>query len=233
MSKLTVLRAVHRPGVLLALLLLLGCPSVPFVHPNTKDVEQLESMQKARSTGALAQVSREQIACDSVHRTCARLQMEKGGACLALAEASDPAERARVRECAASAFAAARRLLPGDAPANEKLEAGVGLASALRLRREGATPDSRRALNAELAQTTETLRGLPGGAPYAAFFAGDVELNRVLTGETPPAQQCAALGKAAGELGGITAAPPDLAGRIEALRRNIADAQRSPARKCA
>src|SRR5215470_12439977 len=106
--------------VLAVLLLLHGCHTVPFVHPNDQDVKQLESMQQARSTGALAQVSKEEIACDSVHRTCARLQMEKGGACLALAEASDAAERARVRECAATAFGAARRLLPPDAPANEK-----------------------------------------------------------------------------------------------------------------
>ncbi|HXJ53980.1 MAG TPA: hypothetical protein VNH16_21560 [Burkholderiales bacterium] len=222
----------RKKTVLVALMLLPGCHTVSFVHPNDQDVKQLESMQQARSTGALAQVSREEIACDSVHRTCARLQMEKGGACLALAEASDPAERARVRECAATAFAAARRLTPPDAPPNEKLEAGIGLASSLRLRREGAAPDGRRAVNAELAQTAEALRGLPGGAPYGALFASDVELNRVLTGETPPPQQCAALAKAAADLGGITGAPNDVAGRIESLRRNIGDAQRSPARRC-
>jgi hypothetical protein len=217
-----------RGSVLLTLALVLGCQT----HPSKEDVQQLERMQQAKTTDALAQVSRESIACDAVDRTCARLHMEKAAACLALAEASSAAERARVRECAATDFAAARKLMPSDVPANERLQATIGLASALRLRREGASLDSRRALNTELIQTADALRGLPGGAAYGAFFSADVELNRVLNGETPPEQQCAALGKAAAGLAASSGAPPDVASRIEALGRNIADAQRSPARRC-
>ena len=77
---------------------------------------------------------------------------------------------------------------------------------------------------------TGQLGAMPGGTAYAAYYAADNDLSRVLTRNVPPAQSCATLKGVEAKLPAAGAAS-DLSGNVTTLRSNLAAAMQN--RGCA
>jgi hypothetical protein len=229
MSGLPLLR---RAGVLAALLACTACT------PDKRDAEGLAKAQGTDSRALATQPSE----CTAATLACARTREEHGAACLKMTEARAPEDRAKNRECALTDFAAARAQMPPDAPPDLRLRATVGLAEALVIDRDNQMDPGRRADDiTKLDALAADLRGMPGGAAYAAYFSANAALSGVLTRALPEERACATLADARAALQGANAAGVesvgttavfDLAKHIADLGPRIDAERRPPVRSC-
>lgn len=211
------------PGAgLIALVLLASC------HPTQSDLTQLKRMEEQADPRANAG---EPIGCDKQDVVCVRLLVARAAACTRLTESPDREERARGRGCALRDYAAAQKLLPADAPAEDRRKVLTGLAQATMIDRDflgtGATAAER---NDTLAATAAALRATQGGLAYGAYFAADAAVFRALRA-TPAAEACRQLDSARQGLPDDPL-PPDLAPHVRLLRATIAAASSPPVRTC-
>jgi hypothetical protein len=204
--------------------------AVAACQPSRADLDQLARMQQAADPRANAA---ETISCDTRDVVCARLFLLRGAACAQLTEAPDAASRARNRNCALNDARAAVRLLPENAPPEERRRALTGLAEALKISRDNsADAAAAAALNEEISTTAAALRNVAGGAPYAAYFAADANVFRAQRSGMAEPEACRTLAAARGSLP-AAGAPADLARRVTLLGTAIDAAMRPPARSCA
>jgi hypothetical protein len=183
-----------------------------------KEAQQLDVAERTKDPRVVVQKA---VTCTDVSEVCGRLYEEHGGACLALTESADFANRAAMRSCAESDFRNALAHLP---PAADKLVATRGLAEAVLISRDNTS--NRAAAVTELDALALQFRGLPGGAPYGAYYAASNDLNRVLTGTVPANQACATLKETQAQLptGNV---PKDLNTRLADLRTNLVVAMKN------
>lgn len=188
-------------------------------HPDSADLQQLQTFQSAGDRA----VASATVDCDAADPACVRLAIEQGAACERLTEVSGDAERVAMRLCAVRAFRHAVALLPTAAGEGDRLAATRGLANALKIARDNAprAKGERQQDARELDAVASSLAGLPGGAPYAAYYQADAMVNRVLARETASGQACARLRDASALLG-ATADTADLNSRAAELRQLIA-----------
>jgi len=212
-------RELRRPAVLgmaAALLLLAGCQT------GRQDAATVEQLQAARDPRIAVQIP---VTCTDVSDVCARAYAEHAAACLNLVEAADTATRAAMRSCAQQDF---RQSLAHSPPGSDRLVATRGLAEATRIARDNGNDYARTAL--ELDGLSAQLGAMPGGTPYAAYYAADNELSRVLTRAVPAEQACSTLTDAEAKLLPAGAAG-DLSRNLTTLRSNLAAAMKN--RGCA
>jgi hypothetical protein len=198
-----------------ALLMLAGCQT------GKQDATVLEQLQATPDTRAAVRIP---VTCTAVSEVCARAYAEHAAACLNLVEAADPSTRAAMRSCAQQDF---RQSVAHSPPGTDRLVATRGLAEATRIARDNSdyTANAR-----ELDELSSQLGAMPGGAAYAAYYAADADLSRVLTRNVPPAQACATLKGAEAKLPAADAAS-DLARNLATLRSNLTTAKQN--RGCA
>ena len=201
-----------RPRELLpltAVLLLAGCQT------GKQDATTLGQLEAAHDPRVAAQIP---VTCTDIGEVCARAYAEHAAACLDLVEATDPGTRAAMRTCAQQDF---RQSLAHSPPGVDRLVATRGLAEATRIARDNSTDYASNAR--ELDGLSGQLGAMPGGAAYAAYYAADNDLGRVLTRNVPPAQACATLKDAQAKLS-TAAAAGDFGRNLTTLRSNLATA---------
>jgi hypothetical protein len=172
--------------------------------------------------------------CEVQDRACATLWLYRGAACAQLAESAPEAQRPARRQCAVTALRRAGELTPADAPAQERAEPALRLADALERSRDRALGEARRADNAAILAAIAPLPGIPGGTGYAAHYRAGVGINRVVAGDLPPPERCAALAAAGTDLAAAAAAPglPPLADRIAQRRASLEAARDAQTPRC-
>ncbi len=206
---------------------LLGLALLAACHPTRSDLTQLQRMEASADPRANAA---EQIACDARDPVCVRLLVLRGAACTRLTEAPDAATRAQSRACAIADFSAAQRLLADSAPAEDRRKVFTGVAEAQKIARDNAGGGAAAGPNEALATTAATLRAMPGGAAYGAYYAADATVFRAQRAEAV-AEACRQLSEARQSLP-AEPLPADLGSRVRLLRQTIDTASRPPARSC-
>jgi len=199
-----------------ALLLALGVMGCQ--EPRRSDLVQLDRMKSQVDWRINAA---ETISCEATDLICVQLLVARGSACLQLTEDAEGAAARQRRQCSLDDFAAAQRQLPNQAPAQDRRAVLTGLASARKVTRDNTLDmAAAAALNEQITSGLPGLQTVPGGAPYAAYFASDAEAYRAQRGVMPSAESCRMLGAARSGLPGA-AVPSDLARRVLLLRTAI------------
>lgn len=219
-----------RPLPLLLLPLLLAACQ----QPSREAVELAAELRRTPPDAQADALADQPIDCDLRDRACATLWLYRGAACARLAEAATTPEAARPgrRDCAVAAFARAAELTPADAPEAERMEAALRLADALERRRDRAMGEARQTDNAAILAAIAPLQGRRGGP--AAHYAAGVTLNRLLAGDLPPAQRCAALREANAQAAMTAELPglPPLGDRLAQRRAAIEAALATQTPRC-
>ena len=198
---------------MLLVLAAMGCQS-----PGRSDLAQLDRM-KSRSDPRVN--AAETISCEARDLVCVQLLVARGSACLQLTEEADRAVARQRRQCALDDFAAARRQLPDQAPAEDLRKVLTGLASAQQIARDNMLDGAAAAaLNADIAATASALQMVQGGGPSAAYFTSNFETFMAQRGVMPPAESCRILAVARSRLPSGSL-PPDIAQRVPLLRTSI------------
>jgi 1,6-anhydro-N-acetylmuramate kinase len=198
--------------LLATLLLLAGCQT------GKQDATTLERLQVAPDSRVAVQIP---VTCTDVSEVCARDYAEHAAACLNLVEAADPSTREKMRTCAQQDF---RQSLAHSPAGTDRLVATRGLAEATRIARDNSADYAANAR--ELDGLSGQLGAMPGGTAYAAYYAADNDLSRVLTRNVPPAQACATLKGAEAKLPAASAAN-DLGQNLTTLRNNLTTAMKN------
>ena len=200
----------RRPLPILALLLA-ACAGGP---PDA--ATRLLATYKSADTpvGRVAGETGEAIDCPDRHAVCADLWLARAEALLALAAPGVPADRraARARGAVAASIRAEASLPPGGRADLALRGLKVRAAAGQGLRDLASDPAATAAAEADLRRTAAALDAVPGGRPYAAWFATEAAMAATLRTVAAADVPCPLLG---GFRAGLPPDPPaDIAGPV-------------------